>query len=200
MIFDFTSRFKSAFGFVAANAVSRLVEQAFGDVRPANDGYGLQVYTMNEGTFDDVELYRNNGAEKYLFAYRSMAESYNEIFATPPMLSLKRAKRLVISTIDNTDTEVVERFATEPWEITWRGLLIDMENHEFPIDKLELLNTIFEVNSIWHVSSEILRKVNVLAVYIKDIDVSFIEGYEDTIAYTLTLRAIKPLEYQLLNQ
>ncbi|MFV0378346.1 MAG: DUF6046 domain-containing protein [Mangrovibacterium sp.] len=122
------------------------------------------------------------------------------MFATPPMLTLRRAKRLVVSVIDNTDTEVVERFATEPWEITWRGLLIDMTEHEFPIDKLKSLNELFEVNSIWNVASEILRSVNVLAVYVKDIEISFVEGYEDTIAYTLTLRSIKPLEYQLLNQ
>lgn len=200
MIYDFKSRFKTAFGFVAAQALSRLVSDGFGKVKNEGGSYGLEVYAMNEGTFDDVELHRNNHTESYFFAYRSITEGLTDIFATPPMLTLRRAKRLVVSVIDNTDTEVVERFATEPWEITWRGLLIDMTEHEFPIDKLKSLNELFEVNSIWNVASEILRSVNVLAVYVKDIEISFVEGYEDTIAYTLTLRSIKPLEYQLLNQ
>ncbi len=195
MIFDFAQRYKSAFGFVAANVSSRLEEQQFGDVVKQGDSYGLDIYTRAETTFDEVKLY--NGTGEYLFAYRTMADQYTGVFATPPMLSLRRSKRLIVSVIDNTDTEVVERYATEPWEITFRGLLIDMVDHQFPLDKLETINKIFEQNSIWNVSSEILNKVGVEAVYIKTADIDFIEGYEDTIAYTMTMRSIKPMEYQL---
>ncbi len=196
MKFDFSARFQSAFGFVTATVSSRLDSQGYGDVMKES-GLNVLTYANREATFDEILLYRD--AQEYLFAYRSMAEQYSEVFATPPMLSMKRAKKLAITTIDNSDVEVVERYATEPWEITWRGLLIDMENHEFPIDKLEMINGIFEVNSVWNVSSEILGKVGVEAIYIKDISIDFVEGYEDTIAYTMVTRAIKPLEYQLSN-
>ncbi len=198
MIFDLASRFKTAFGFVAANVTSRLIEQQFGDVVKEGDCYGLDVFSHDESTFDEVLLYQND-SQKYLFAYRTLSAQYSEVFATPPMLSLRRAKRLVVSVIDNSDVEVVERYSTEPWEITFRGLLIDMLEHNFPLDKLETMNNIFEVNSIWNVSSEILNKIGVEAIYIKDIDIDFVEGFEDTIAYSMTTRAIKPLEYQLLN-
>ncbi|MFV0378345.1 MAG: hypothetical protein ACK5JD_13710 [Mangrovibacterium sp.] len=60
MIYDFKSRFKTAFGFVAAQALSRLVSDGFGKVKNEGGSYGLEVYAMNEGTFDDVELHRNN--------------------------------------------------------------------------------------------------------------------------------------------
>lgn len=197
MKFDFTARYQSAFGFVSATVSSRLDSQGFGDV-VKESGLNVMTYANSEAAFDEVVLEADG--KKYRFAYRSLSDQYSDVFATPPMLSLKRAKRLAVTVIDNSDVEVVERYATEPWEITWRGLLIDMENHQFPIDKLEMLNTIFEVNSVLSVSSDILRRVGVLAVYVTDVSVDFVEGFEDTIAYTLTTRAIKPLEYQLTNQ
>jgi len=197
MTFDFTGRFQSAFGFSTGNVTSRLDESGFGEVVQDESGFNLAVYMADKSTtFDEVLLYRNK--EEYLFAYRSMTDG-SAVFATPPMLSLKRAKKLVITPIDNSDIEVVERYGTEPWEINWRGLLIDMENHEFPIDKMESLSKIFDVNGAWNVASEILQKVGVEAVYIKDISIDFVEGFEDTISYTLTIRQIKPLEYQLIN-
>ena len=197
MNFDFTARYQSAFGFVSATVSSRLDSQGFGDV-VKDSGLNMMAYANSEAAFDEVVLEADG--KEYLFAYRSLSEQYSNIFATPPMLSMKRSKRLAVTVIDNSDVEVVERYATEPWEITWRGLLIDMENHQFPLDRLELLNAIFETDKVLGVSSDILRRIGVLGIYIKDISVDFVEGFEDTIGYTLTARAIKTLEYQLSNQ
>jgi hypothetical protein len=168
-----------------------------------DDLNGNAVYVWDKSTtFDDVTLYRDSeGAkEEYKFAFQSITDDYSSVFATPPMMSLKRAKKLTITPIDNSDIEVVERYATEPYEITWRGLLIDMENHEFPLEKMEQLNKIFEFNDVWNVASEILQAVGVESVFIKDISFDFVEGYEDTISYVMTTRAIRPLEYQLINE
>jgi hypothetical protein len=189
MVFDFSGRVQAAFGFVTAAASRVLYDKMFGDV-VKESSLNVDVYLSGkEATFDEVTL--KYGHEEYAFAYRSLSEEYSSVFATPPMLSLKRAKKLIITPIDNSDIEVVERYGTEPWEISWRGLLIDMENHEFPIDKMEALNKIFEANREWSVISEILHKVGVDTIYIKDICFDFVEGYEDTIAYTMTTRAIR---------
>lgn len=201
MTIDFAGRFQSAFGFITKSISSRLDKEGYGEVirNTHNSGFDMQSNVLvwsDETTFDEITL-RNGNQEQYLFAFRPFSEQYSGVFATPPMLSLRRAKRLVITTIDNSDTEVVERYATEPYEITWRGLLIDMENHEFPLDRLEQLNNIFEENGVWSVDSEILQAVGVAAVYFKDVQIDFVEGYEDTISYTLVTRAIRPLEYQL---
>lgn len=191
MIYDFSGRFMSAFGYVPGS----LLGMALDSKLPLN----LQFFE-NDGQFDDqVELYQND-AKSYLFAFRTFSDDYKNVFATPPMFSLRRAKKLIITEIDNSDIEVVERYGTEPYEITWRGLLIDMDNHRFPLDKLDEINRIFEVNAEWNVSSQILNKVGVEAVYVKDLNIEFVEGYEDTVAYTMVTRAIKPLEYQLANQ
>jgi len=197
MRFDFSERVQAAFGFVAATTATRLAQKAFGkavDSRTLNVG----VYTSKESTFDEVTL--RYGTEKYVFAYCPITSDYSGVFATPPMLSLRRSKKLIITPIDNSDIEVVERYGTEPYEITMRGLLIDMENHEFPIDKMESINKIFEANREWMVDSEILQKVGVSAIYIKDIQLDFVEGFEDTISYTMTVRAIRPVEFQLAKQ
>jgi hypothetical protein len=197
MIIDFGGRFQAAFGFIAGNVSASLLQGGFGNVIEEKPGI-LGVYVMDKSTtFDEILLYHDK--EQYLFAYKSISDDYTGVFATPPMLSFKRAKKLVITQIDNSDIEVVERYGTEPWEVQWRGLLIDMENHEFPIDKMKTLNQIFEKNDVWNVASEIMQANGIEAIYIKDISIDFVEGFEDTISYTMTTRQIRPLEYQILN-
>jgi hypothetical protein len=209
MRFDFTGRIMAAFGFIAGSYAGKKLNEMANIIR-RDDLNGNAVYVWDDKvTFDLVILRRDAHDDEldeitYLkFAFdESITSNYDHrnIFATPPMLSLKRAKKLIITPVDNDDIEVVERYTTEPWEITWRGLLIDMENHEFPLEKLENLNSAFEFNGVWNVDSEILQSVGVHAIFIKYISFDFVEGYEDTISYVMTTRAIRPLEYQLINE
>lgn len=187
---DLTGRFNAAFGFIPGSLLGFGVDNY---VSPLS----VSAYVHSEGKFEDVILYRDG--LQFKFAYSEFTDDYSSIFATPPMLSLKRNKRLIVSPIDNTDFEVVERYSTEPYEVQWRGLLIDMIEHQFPLDKIESLNKIFEYNGEWNVASEILNKVGIEALYIRDITFEFVEGFEDTISYQLTTRAIRPLEYQLIT-
>ena len=191
-------RFKKAFGFVAANMSSSLTAKGFeAEVQQPQNS---QVLLWNDKTkFDEVKLYRDK--IEFDFAFREVAEEYNTVFATPPMLSFSRQKKLIVTSIDNVDDiEVVERYNTSPYDIDWKGLLIDMDNHTFPADKLKQLNEIFKFNGIWNVSSEIFDALEITAIYIQEVQIDFVEGFEDTIAYSLKMRAIKDLEYQLLTQ
>lgn len=199
MIIDFAGRFQAAFGFMTGNVAARLIENGFGEVVKDGNVFDMAIYTMDDNSFFDDIMLEHDTAGEFLFGFRSLNEENADVFATPPMLSMKRAKKLIITAIDNSDTEVIERYGTEPWEITWRGLLIDMENHNFPLDKLEKMNEIFEVDDIWKVHSAILNKVSVNSIYIQNISFEFVDGYEDTISYTLTTRAVKPVEFQLTN-
>lgn len=206
MRFDFTGRMQAAFGFIAgaglARAGNKLARFILGDAR-LSDKNSVFVWDDN-AQFDEVVL-RYAGAnteglqKSYNFSFESINSDYSTIFATPPMMTFSRGKRLTITPIDNTDTEVIERYATEPYSIEWRGLLIDMENHNFPIDKMRELNKIFQHNDIFNVDSEICQALEIHSVFVQNLRLEFVEGYEDTISYTMTLRAIKPLEYQLLN-
>ncbi|MCL2328440.1 MAG: DUF6046 domain-containing protein [Bacteroidetes bacterium] len=223
--FDFTNRHIAAFGFAAGVGLARAGNKIAEIILQDNKlGDKNKVYVWDDKTkFDEVTLYRyeksneaytdDNGnvgviargaKYEYNFAFESINGDYSEIFATPPMISLKRSKQLTITPVNNSDiensgVEVVERYATEPYSIEWRGLLIDMENHTFPLDKMETLNRIFEFNGVWNVTSEILRAVGINTIFIQDVTFDFVEGYEDTISYTMALRQAKPLEYQLLN-
>lgn len=200
MIINFAARMQAAFGISTVNVSSRLDDQGFGDVvKDESGGFDLAVYTIDKNsTFDEVLLYKSD--DDYLFGFKSISDDHSSVFATPPMLSLKRAKRLVVTPIDNSDVEVVERYGTEPWEITWRGLLIDMENHDFPLDKMRRINEIFEFDGIWNVASEILNNLNIQSVYIRDVAIDFVEGFQDTVSYQFIMRSVKPLEYQLIKK
>lgn len=201
MDFNFTDRFVAAFGYAAGTGIAgnKLAEIIRKDSELASKN---QIYVLDNKTqFDEVILSRSeNGTEiKHSFSFESINSDNTSVLATPPMMSIKRAKKLTITPIDHTEIEVVERYATEPYSIEWRGLLIDMENHQFPIDKMREINNIFEFNGIWNITSEILQAVGVNSVFIQDVSFDFVEGYEDTISYTMSLRSIKPLEYQLIN-
>lgn len=191
-------RFKMAFGFVAAKMSTSLAAKGFeAEVeQPQNS----QILLWDDKTkFDEVKLYRDK--IEFDFAFREIAEEYNTVFATPPMLSFSRQKKLIVTSIDNVDDiEVVERYNTSPYDVDWKGLLIDMDNHTFPADKLKQLNEIFKFNGIWNVSSEIFDALEITAIYIQEVQIDFVEGFEDTIAYSFKMRAIKDLEYQLLTQ
>jgi hypothetical protein len=191
-------RYKKAFGFVASNISVALIDKGFAkEVQPVSN---TNIFVLDKNTkFDEVKLYRDK--IEFDFAFRQIAEQYNTVFATPPMLSFSRQKKLIVTEIDNVDDiEVVERYNTSSYDIDWKGLLIDMENHAFPTDKLKQLNAIFKYNGIWNVSSEIFDALEITAIYIQDIQIDFVEGFEDTIAYSFKMRSIKDLEYQLVTQ
>lgn len=191
-------RYKAAFGFVAAKMSSSLTAKGFEE--EVQQPQSSQILLWDSKTkFDEVKLYRDK--IEFDFAFREIAEEYNTVFATPPMLSFSRVKKLIATSIDNVDDiEVVERYNTAPYDIDWKGLLIDMENHTFPADKLKQINEIFKFNGIWNVSSEIFDALEITAIYIQEVQIEFVEGFEDTIAYSFKMRAIKDLEYQLLTQ
>ncbi len=206
MKIDFAGRYKSAFGVVPNRVSKRLEKDGFGEVmRNPSSGYELKsdVYFFdNKATFDEITL--RNDDKEYFFGFKGFSEmedgNYNTVFAAPPMLSFSRSRRTVITPIDHSDTEDIEVYSTNPYEIQMKGLLIDMENHNFPIDKLETINEIFEESVVWDVDSEILQALGIVSIWIKRISIGFIEGFEDTISYNMTVRAIKPIEFQLLEK
>lgn len=197
MTFDLASRFKNAFGFVALKADEK------SNILKTTNANGLSVFELDDDSvFDEVTFYDKVEGDNFAFSWKSVSENDEQltsVLASPPMFQFRRSKKLIVTPIDNSDTEVVERYATRSWLLTMKGLLIDMEEHNFPLDKLEKLNELFEKNKIWNVASEICQALKIESVYFDDIDIRFIEGYEDTIAYTIMAHSIKPLEYQLLK-
>jgi hypothetical protein len=202
MNFDFTGRITAAFGIAAAAAMAAAafgLNKAFNQIPGARPN--VSVYLPDKSKFDNVILWRDENGESiiYNFDWANLTEDVMGVVASPPLISLKRAKKLIITPIDNSDIEVVERYSTEPYDIEWKGLLIDMDNHEFPKSKLEEIHNIFEHNGVWNVSSEIMNTVGIQSLFVQDLSFEFVEGYPDTISYNFKMRAIKPLEYSLIQ-
>lgn len=201
MIIDFKMRYQAAFGYVTNSVSRRLAGMGFDVSSDTVSKANFEVYTWDENNkFDEVTIRRSVGGrkEEYAFGALNMLDDNTDMFAMPPMISPKAAKKLIVTSLDGDCLESVERYGTEPYEFTMQGLLIDMHNHQFPLDKLRDINRIFKYNGIWNVDSEILNALDIHAFYIKDVDIGFLEGFEDTISYTLSCRQIQSLEYQLI--
>lgn len=201
MNFDFSERYQVAFG-TSAGQLMHLATSAGQDAlvhRHHHTQYQAELYGADADESIDYLTLWADGVGEYHFAFGEFAEGYSHVFAPPPMIDLKREKRVVITTLDNADAEVIERYTTSPYIITLRGLLVDTDNHTFPLDKLESINSIFEANKVWNASSRILGAVDVLAMVITGVDISFVEGFEDTVAYQINARATKSIEYQLIQ-
>ena len=201
MNFDFSTRYQTAFGFAPGQLVNLGIEAGFDrQIKARHDTtFQAQTYSFDDSpALEDLTL-TADGIGEYYFAYREFGEQYGEVFATPPMLSFRREKKLIITPLSNTDVEVIERYSTSPYIITMRGLLVDMVDHNFPEEKLKGIHEIFEANTVWNVASQILGDLDILGLVIQDIDLSFVEGFEDTVSYQITARASKTMEYQLIQ-
>jgi len=156
-----------------------------------------EVYKFDDNpTFDHIKLYRNDrGVEiSFLFGYGTDNSGY---FSNPPMLSLSSSKTLIVTDLDNSNYQVIERWATGPYNIDIKGFIVDVENHNFPKSKLHELHKIFKHNGIWQVASDVLNAVGVTSLYFSDVNIDFLAGYNDTIVYSLSAKEIKQIDYQL---
>ncbi|MNE84905.1 hypothetical protein D3C80_1818490 [compost metagenome] len=101
--------------------------------------------------------------------------------------------------MDGDDNDVVERYGTKSWEISIKGILIDMVNHNYPSQKVRQLREFFEYNRPFGVEGQIWDDLNIRSIYFSDTEIGGIPGYADTIQFDLTARSIKPAEF-FLNQ
>ena len=113
------------------------------------------------------------------------------------MVSFTRDKNIKKTTIDGSDFEVVECFGLKPWKITISGLLIDMDNHNYPSSKMRSFRSIFETNDIFDViDSQIFEDLGIKSIYIERLDeLKVLEDYQDTVQFKMTAYSIKPLEF-----
>lgn len=206
------SRYQGGFGFIAGAASANLQgyinrgiftagiaynEKNYLKASDTKD-YNLNLYTVAAFTFSDIELQYDN--ESLKFGFGSMLEETEGIFAPPPMVSFKRSKNLGITVIDEGDeSEIVENFGINSWDIDIRGLLIDMDEHLYPQSKVKDIARWFEINDVINIVSPIFQDLGINSIYFKDQQVDPVEAYPDTIKFTLNAKSIKPAEFSILN-
>lgn len=188
-IIDIGARLQAAFGFVYNQQSSRLKTLGF-----AKELAGVSVFVQSDGSFEELTITGNG--QNIRFAYDPLFAGSN-IFGPPPMVSFHKAKNLTITEIDGADAEVVERYGDRSWEIKIQALLIDMQEHQFPRNKIETIRRIFDNPAPFEIQGEIFDALNIRSIYFTDIDISGVAGFEDTMSCTLDARSIKPVEFHL---
>lgn len=205
---DIGARFGNAFGFAYKNVLNRtgygyngnFVHGNFETFQPEGDFENIKIKgTGFELQFGDMPfIHGNYGVLNGILGQEQ--STGDKVFAPPPMLSFRRSKKINVTEVDGSDTEVIENFGIAPWDISMNGIVVDMNEHHYPTYEVSKLNELFELNEVLEVSGLLFEEKKIRSIYIKDINIQGVEGYPDTQKYTINARAIKPVEFTLLNQ
>lgn len=213
---DITDRMFAAFGYVpsgypkqevmrsgiaAAYASDAAISIGLGRANIAliKNRIGANVF-VNGCSFADLTLCNSENGKCYEFANGLLSEAATGILAPPPMLTFERSKNLVKTTVDGSDSEVVESFGCKSWTITMHGILVDTDNHQYPQSKLQELREMFEVNNAFEVlDCDIMADLGIENLYIEQIsELECLVDYQDTVKYKLTAHSLKPVEFFLM--
>lgn len=210
---DITDRLFAAFGYVpstkpkqevmregiaAAYASDAAISVGLGRANIAliKNRIGGNVF-VDDCSFADLTLRDSESGKCYEFANGLLNEAATGILAPPPMLTFERSKKIVKTTIDGSDSEVVESYGCGSWEITMEGILVDMENHQYPRAKMQEFREMFEVNNSFEVfDCDILADLGIENIYFERITkLEVMKDYQDTIKYQMKAHSIKPVEF-----
>ncbi|MDE5424027.1 DUF6046 domain-containing protein [Ancylomarina sp. DW003] len=214
---DLANRFQNAFGFVAKNALGKTEGIGF-----SNSGlyHNINFFDGKTEEFEVLELIQSGtegGSVLRFGAFPFIGGNYGILedtgidkptkkslsgdtdwFAPPPILSFSRGKNIKTTAINGSDGEVIESYGLKSWDIQMQGLIIDMNKHHYPADKLKKIREVFELGTQFNVESSIFAELDISCLYFTKLSgLSGVEGYEDTWKYTLSAKSIKPIEFSL---
>lgn len=211
MIINLAARYAAAFGAIA---VGKLLSTTV--LVKENNQYDIEVSegknnenTPTEDNKYDVNVYDayDTEAEVISFKYDGKELKFGEmltgdnanIYAPPLMMTFSRGKNLIVNEELAGDDIVVERWGTKPWSIDIRGVLIDVENRQYPKDKINLLARFFEYNNVIKVVGEQFYDKDIDSIYLTAVSITPVEGFKDTMQFNLSARSIKAVNYTLLK-
>lgn len=197
-VLDLGGRFQNAFGFIGGTGES-LQQTKFND---SLTGANI-VVKDGRSTFEEFVLKRPGLELK--FGYTGLIKEIEDVFAPPPLVTFKKSKRIgetIVSSNDDKGNEVeygqvVEQYGRMPVEISIRGVLIDMVNHQYPSEKVKQLDNLFDYNGAWDVEGQVFRDKKIKSIYFTSLDDGVVQGFQDTWSFTLEAKSIKPVEYFL---
>jgi|26BtaG_2_1085354.scaffolds.fasta_scaffold02540_2 hypothetical protein len=191
-VIDLAARYAAVFGAMA------LSEKSYRNAVVVNEDnkYSVDLYPEFDSNVENVKFeYENTILE---FNNMLMNEG-SAFFAPPPIMSFSREKNLIITEVSGSDSEVIERWGTKPWTINVTILLIDIENKQYPSDRIREISRIFEHNGVVRVEGAQFEEKDIDSVYFEDIDIKPIDGFSDTVQVSLTMKSIKEVFYTLLK-
>ncbi len=190
IVINLSERYAAAFGLAALHKAGYAV------INKEKGRYSSQLFDWSDSDFERVTF--EYAKERLEFAKMLGGDSSN-IFAPPLMMTFSRAKHLIETEVNGSEYTVVERWGTKPYSIDIRGILVDMDEHQYPAEKIRQLHRFFEHNGIVKVAGAQFDDKEIDSIYIKDVRISPVEGFADTIQISLSANAIRELHFDLIN-
>ncbi len=189
VVINLAARYIAAFGMVQAS-------KYINDVVITNEKNKYKI-----DYFDDF----NPETETIRIAHSSMElvfgdillEAGNSVFAPPLMMTFTKEKALIETETNGDDNVIIERWTTKPWEIEIKGILIDLENRQYPSDKIRELHQLFKINDILDAYGIQFEEKDIEAIYLKSLSITPTEGFADTVQFSLSASAIKSVSWTL---
>ena len=193
VIINLGERYAAAFGLLATAGKP--------DKAHIDKDYKLTFFDESDASVADVSM-QFDGKEIAFGQIPFIASGDNrqkKLFAPPPLVSFNRQQHHIETPINGSDAVVVERWGMKSWDIRINGLLIDVENRQYPSEYIRNLNRLFSYKGVVDVSGSQFEDKDIDSIYFKSISIQPIPGYADTVKFSLTARSINAVGFTLLN-
>lgn len=189
---DLSLRYAAAFGMLA---VGKGIEKVFIDNRKQKPSF--ETYPLVNSSVEYVKM-EIPGLEPLEFDAMLHGDK-GSIFAPPLLMGFSQDKSLIETEVNDDDPIVIERWGTKPWEITINGLLIDVDNRVYPSDEIRRLNQNWKRNVVAKVIGKQFEERDIDSVFFRSISFTAVEGYQDTVQFTINASSIKAVNFTLLK-
>ncbi len=189
---DLVSRYTAAFGLMDAG---NLIEKVF--LEKEKDNYKFLTYPSIDNKFEKTKL-EIPGLDSLEFS-SVLHGDRGSIFSPPLLLGFSQEKSIIETEVNDDDPVVIERWGTKPWDITMNGLLIDLENRVYPSDEIRRLNKNWKYNGVVKAIGMQFEELDIDSVYFRSISFSRVEGYQDTVQFSINASSIKAVNFTLLK-
>jgi hypothetical protein len=190
---DLVARYAAAFGMMASG---KAIEKAFVDKTEKRD-YNFQYFPLQDGNIEYVKMVVP-GEDPLEFS-AVLHGDRGSIFAPPLLIGFSQEKSLIETEVNDDDPIVIERWGTKPWDITINGILIDLNNRIYPTDEIRRLNKNWRYNGVVKVIGKQFEEKDIDSLYFRSINFTSVEGYQDTIQFTINASSIKAVNFTLLK-
>jgi hypothetical protein len=207
-ITNIIERYQAGFGYVATNLAVLSAKTLWRKTL----GSDIPIYEAASTSFANLLLKNSQNDATYAFGIQETAdgkiisaftppalkrnqESENLFIAPPPMVTFYRDKNVVRTPIDRSENEVIEYFGLKPFEMRFQGILVDTEEHQYPKDLLIAINEMFTAPGTYCVEGDIFNDLGITEIFFDGgFEISFVEGYADTIKYNVRAISTAPAE------
>lgn len=191
IILNLAARYAAAFGIVKASEMMAAVS-----LTKEDNKYSVEFFEDYNPVTEDVRL-RYDGEELRFFSMLSGDSA--TIFAPPLMMDFDREKDHIKTVTNGDDNVIIERWGTQPWSISIRGILIDVENRQYPTEQVRKLHRLFKRNNVIEVVGVLFEEKDIDTIFLENVKITPLEGFSDSVQFSFTASSIKEVSWSLLK-